>query len=84
MPVIVIAPDSYKGALSAQAVACAMEAGIRRVLPDAAIHRFPMADGGEGTVDAVLAARSGEVRHAEVADAAGRARLAGNRDVTIL
>jgi glycerate kinase len=69
MPVIVIAPDSYKGSLSAQAVACAMEAGIRRALPDAAIRRFPMADGGEGTLDAVLAARSGEVRHAEVADA---------------
>jgi glycerate 2-kinase len=53
---IVLAPDSFKGSLSAEAVGAALEAGLRRVLPDAVIVQRPMADGGEGTLDAVLSA----------------------------
>ena len=53
---IVIAPDSYKGSLSALGVAQAMERGILSVFPDADVCKIPMADGGEGTVDALLAA----------------------------
>lgn len=53
---IVLAPDSFKGSLSADAVCAALECGLRRVLADAEIVRRPMADGGEGTLDAVLTA----------------------------
>ena len=53
---IVLAPDSFKGSLSAEGVCDALASGLRRVLPDAEIVRRPMADGGEGTLDAVVAA----------------------------
>lgn len=56
---IVIAPDSFKGSLNAAKAAGAMAEGIRRVWPDAEIRLLPMADGGEGTLDAVLAATGG-------------------------
>ncbi|MCL6473212.1 MAG: glycerate kinase [Firmicutes bacterium] len=56
---IVIAPDKFKGTLSAPAVARAAEAGVKQAFPDAEIVAVPMADGGEGTVDAMLAARGG-------------------------
>lgn len=71
MTVIVIAPDSYKGSLSADVVARAIESGIRRVLPHALIRCLPMADGGEGTVDTVLAACAGVLQRAVTADALG-------------
>ncbi len=63
---IILAPDSFKGSLPALAVAQAMERGIRRVMPQAALRLLPMADGGEGTLDAVLAARQGRRLQAEV------------------
>ncbi|WP_233342869.1 glycerate kinase [Burkholderia cepacia] len=53
-PKIVLTPDSFKGSLSAKEVAHAMAAGIQRVLPDANIIELPIADGGEGTIDALL------------------------------
>ncbi len=56
---ILLAPDSFKGSLSAPQVCAAMAAGIRRVLPDAEIVAIPMADGGEGTTEALLAAVGG-------------------------
>lgn len=56
---IVIAPDSFKGNLSSLQVAAAMEKGIRRVVPKAECIKVPMADGGEGTVQALLDARGG-------------------------
>jgi glycerate kinase len=69
MTSIVIAPDSFKGSLNAAEVAEAMQRGIRRVMPDADIRLFPMADGGEGTIDAVLAACGGVALTASVPDA---------------
>jgi len=69
---IVVAPDSYKGSLSALGVAQAMERGILRVFPDADVCKIPMADGGEGTVDALLAATGGERRQSEVSDPLGK------------
>ncbi|MFF8959781.1 glycerate kinase [Streptomyces sp. NPDC014894] len=57
---VVIAPDSFKGSLSAPAVCTAIEAGVRRALPDADVVRIPMADGGEGTLDCILGATGGE------------------------
>lgn len=56
---IVIAPDSYKESLSAPAVASAIEAGFREIFPDAVYINIPVADGGEGTVEAMVAATGG-------------------------
>lgn len=58
---IVIAPDSYKESLSAPDVACAIEAGFREIYPDAEYVKIPVADGGEGTVEAMVAATQGRV-----------------------
>jgi glycerate kinase len=52
---IVIAPDKFKGSLSAADAARAIERGVRDAWPEREIVRLPMADGGEGTVDAFLA-----------------------------
>lgn len=59
---IVIAPDSFKESLSAPDVAVAIARGWQQVYPEAQTLLRPMADGGEGTVDAVLAATGGERR----------------------
>lgn len=68
---VIIAPDSFKGTLSALQAARAIEVGVRRVFPQAAIQLFPMADGGEGTLDAVLFAMEGERRLAMVSGVTG-------------
>ncbi|MQT00421.1 glycerate kinase [Streptomyces jumonjinensis] len=57
---VVIAPDSFKGSLTATAVCAAIETGVRRALPDADVVRVPMADGGEGTLDCILGAVGGD------------------------
>ena len=54
----VIAIDSLKGSLSSLQAGTATAEGIRRVFPDAKIEIFPIADGGEGTVDALVTAKS--------------------------
>ncbi len=56
---IVIAPDSFKESLSALQVAAAIEAGLREVFPDADVVKIPVADGGEGTVQAMIDATGG-------------------------
>ena len=56
---IVIAPDSYKESLPAAEVAQAIEKGFREIFPDAQYVRVPVADGGEGTVDAMISATDG-------------------------
>jgi glycerate kinase len=56
---IVIAPDSWKESLSALEVARAIEAGFRSIFPHAEYRLLPVADGGEGTVDALVAATGG-------------------------
>lgn len=56
---IVIAPDSYKESLSAAEVADIIEAGMREVFPEASYIKLPVADGGEGTVDAMVDAFQG-------------------------
>ena len=63
---VVIAPDSFKESLSAEAVAAALAEGVRKAFPNAEIVTVPMADGGEGTVAAVLAAAGGELRSTQV------------------
>ena len=69
---IILAPDSFKGSLTSLEVAEAMEAGIRRALPDADCTRIPMADGGEGTVQSLLAAVGGELISCSVKGPAGQ------------
>lgn len=58
---IVIAPDSYKESLSALDVATAIEAGFQEIYPDAEYVKLPVADGGEGTVEAMVAATQGRL-----------------------
>jgi glycerate kinase len=76
MITVVIAPDSFKGSIPADAAATAIATGLRRVWPDADLRLRPMADGGEGTLDAVLS-RGGTRRTARVAGASGAPLDAG-------
>ena len=70
---IVIAPDSFKGSLSAADAAAALAAGVRDVLGAAPqITECPMADGGEGTLDAISLVWAVSPRHLTVTDALGR------------
>lgn len=57
---IVIAPDAFKNSLSATEVADAIEAGLEEVFPEAELIKCPMADGGEGMLDTILAVVRGE------------------------
>lgn len=70
---IIIAPDSFKDSLSAEGVAQAIADGLAQVWPDAQLVQCPMADGGEGTVDSVLAACHGEWRRHTVRGPLGAA-----------
>ena len=71
---VVIAPDSFGGALDSVGVASAIEAGWLRVRPGDAVVRRPMADGGEGTLAAIADALgdAAEVRDVETTDPLGR------------
>ncbi|WP_122672206.1 glycerate kinase [Pseudomonas viridiflava] len=68
---IVIAPDSFKDSLSAQAVADAIASGLAEVWPHAELVKCPMADGGEGTIEAVLDACEGQWMSAQVSGPLG-------------
>ena len=59
---IVIAPDSFKGSVTALEAANAIEKGLRRVFPNAVIEKIPMADGGEGTVQSLVDATGGHIQ----------------------
>jgi len=75
---VVVAPDSYKGSVSALGVAQAMERGILKVFPtNAEVCKIPLADGGEGTVEALVAATRGQLQQAEVSGALGK-RIVAN------
>ena len=63
---MVIAADSYKGSCSTLEVAFAIEKGIRKVFKDADVIKIPVADGGEGTVDALVSGIGGNYYEAEV------------------
>ncbi|MEW9699502.1 glycerate kinase [Paenibacillus sp. SI8] len=69
---IVIAPDSFKGSLTAQRVGRAIERGIKRASPASVTQVFPMADGGEGTMDCLIAATQGRFVRVSVQDPLGR------------
>ncbi len=63
---VVVAPNSFKGSLSASEAASAIARGVRQAFPDAEILEVPVADGGEGTVEALVSAHHGAYRTAEV------------------
>lgn len=69
---IIVAPDSFKGSVASIQAAKLISKAIREVDPHASVVEIPMADGGEGTVDAILLTRNGEKVTAEVEDPLGR------------
>lgn len=69
---IVVAPDSFKGSLSAQALCLSIQDGIQRVLPHAIVQQFPMADGGEGTMECLVHATKGRIVQCSATDPLGR------------
>lgn len=66
---IVIAPDSFKGSMTAQEFCDAAERGIHKVLPEAEIVKMPIADGGEGTMDCMMSVLGGKVDELSVTSA---------------
>lgn len=68
----VIAPDSFKESMSAPLAAQAIERGVRAVFPAAECWLVPLADGGEGTTEALLAGLGGSPRQVTVSDPLGR------------
>ncbi len=69
---IVIAIDSFKGSLSSSDAANAVSLGIRRSVGDADIAAYQLADGGEGTVDAIVSSTGGTICNVQVEDPLGR------------
>ena len=69
---ILIAPDKFKGTLSAGEVAQAIATGLREVLPDAKIDIVPMADGGEGTAEVISRALGASWTKCKAHDPLGR------------
>ncbi len=63
---ILIAPDSFKGYLSAEKAAEAIEEGIREAMPSVQVQKLPMADGGEGTVASLINAMGGKTHRGHV------------------
>jgi glycerate kinase len=69
---VVVAPDSFKGSLTSTQAAESIIAGFRDALPDVDCRAVPMADGGEGTVEAVIAVVGGQVLRVAASDPLGR------------
>ncbi|WP_347861492.1 glycerate kinase [Salimicrobium sp. PL1-032A] len=69
---VIVAPDSFKGSMTSAEACSAMEAGIRSVRPDCDILSIPVADGGEGTVEAIARIENGEILTETVLDPVGR------------
>lgn len=65
LPKVLIAPDKFKGSLSAPEVSDSIARGLRAVVPDVQIDQAPMADGGEGTVEALVSATGGRLAQAQ-------------------
>ncbi|MBE3592795.1 MAG: glycerate kinase [Thermoanaerobacter sp.] len=69
---ILIAPDKFRGSLSALRVADSIEKGILKIFPKAIIEKVPMADGGEGTVESLVDATGGKIIKTKAKDPLGR------------
>ncbi len=70
---IVLAIDSFKGSASSLEVSTYIEKGIKEILPEVECVKIPIADGGEGTVEAIVTARQGVYREVPVLDPLGKA-----------
>ena len=68
----VLAPDSFKESMTSMEACLAMERGIKKVFKDAECIKVPMADGGEGTVDALVNATEGKFIEIEVTNPIGK------------
>ena len=60
MKTFILAPDSFKESMTAEQACAAMQRGIQNIIPDAVCIHVPMADRGEGTVDALLTSLAGQ------------------------
>ncbi|MCL2520639.1 MAG: glycerate kinase [Spirochaetaceae bacterium] len=69
---IVIAPDSFKESLTAEEACRAIEEGFKKIFSQATYAKVPMADGGEGTMEALVSARGGHIYEAETLDPLGK------------
>ena len=69
---IVIAPQAFKGSLSALNVATAVQKGVRRIFPDAQILTCPVADGGDGTLETLVESSGGKIMETNVVDPTGK------------
>lgn len=86
---IVIASDSFKECLAAHEVCAAIAEGVRRAVPECEIVEVPMADGGQGTVEAMVRATGGEFRQATVTGPLGdpvdaRYGVLGDRSTAVI
>lgn len=86
---ILIAPDSFKGSLSALEVCNDIEIGIRKVSNDIDIIKVPMADGGEGTLEALVSSTNGRIYEKDVKDPLfrkikGKYGILGDRNTCII
>jgi glycerate kinase len=86
---ILIAPDSFKGSVTAKEAARAMKEGIRKAQAKADVQMIPMADGGEGTMISLVEATGGSFHEVEVEDPLGRPILSqygilGDRQTAVI
>jgi glycerate kinase len=79
---IVIAPQAFKGSLSALNVANAVQKGVRRIFPDAQILMCPVADGGDGTLETLVESSGGKIMktYCRSMGSNGRRKYSSNRD----
>jgi glycerate 2-kinase len=73
---VIIAPDSFKGSISAKDICAEVKAGIYSVFPEAEVHAVPLADGGEGTLENMIYATNGTITSVLVKGPMGREVLA--------
>lgn len=69
---IILAPDSFKGTFTAGQVSDSFAAGVKTVLPEARLVKLPLADGGEGTLETLLAVKGGTLHRCRARDPLGR------------
>lgn len=85
----ILAPDSFKESMTAKEVCLSMEKGIKKVIKDAKCVYVPMADGGEGTLDALVTSTNGEIIYKEVLNPLGnkinaRFGILGDKNTAII
>lgn len=71
-PIVLVAPTTFKGSLTAEQATRAMGRGVSQAWPGATVRELPMSDGGEGMVETLVAATGGKLLQADVTDALGR------------